>query len=124
VNWLGDAVMSTPTLDRLREAAPTANITLLTHEKLSDLWRHHPSLNAVITFAPDQSVLSVAGQIRAGKFDLAIVFPNSPRSALEVWLAGVPERVGYSRPWRNFCLTQKVPDRSGALKMTKRSAEE
>jgi heptosyltransferase-2 len=35
VNWLGDAVMSTPALLRLREAFPDAHITLLTPEKTS-----------------------------------------------------------------------------------------
>ena len=51
VNWLGDAVMTTPALQRLREALPEAHITLLTHEKLADLWQHHPSLDAVLTFS-------------------------------------------------------------------------
>jgi heptosyltransferase-2 len=51
VNWLGDAVMTTPAMQRLREALPTAHITLLTPQKLSDLWQGHPSLNAVLTFS-------------------------------------------------------------------------
>ena len=41
-NWLGDAVMTTPALLRLREKFPDAHITLLTPEKLRDLWLHHP----------------------------------------------------------------------------------
>src|ERR1019366_779239 len=45
VNWLGDAVMTTPALQRLREALPVAQITLLTQEKLADLWQRHPSLD-------------------------------------------------------------------------------
>ena len=55
VNWLGDAVMSTPALQRLREALPAAQITLLTHEKLANLWQRHPSLDAVMTFSPGES---------------------------------------------------------------------
>ena len=39
VNWLGDAVMTTPALLRLREAYPRSHLALLTHEKLTDLWR-------------------------------------------------------------------------------------
>src|SRR5712691_6385512 len=50
VNWLGDAVMTTPALQRLREAHPEAKITLLTHEKLADLWHNHPALDEVVTF--------------------------------------------------------------------------
>ena len=55
VNWLGDAVMTTPALMRLREAKPDAQIALLTHEKLADLWRDHPSIDAVLTFAKGES---------------------------------------------------------------------
>jgi heptosyltransferase-2 len=52
------------------------------------------------------------------------VLPNSPRSALEIFLAGIPQRVGYSRPWRNFFLTQTVASRLDAVKMHKRSKSE
>src|SRR6185295_5456057 len=47
VNWLGDAVMTTPAHQRLREHLPQAHITLLIHEKLSGLWLHHPSIDAL-----------------------------------------------------------------------------
>ena len=129
MNWLGDAVMTTPALLRLREKFPDAHITLLTPEKLRDLWLHHPAVDEIISFAPDEGVFAVAKKLRRcgetpggpgwrakrsnaaradarpTKFDLALVLPNSPRSALEVWLAGIPQRVGYARPWRNFFLT-------------------
>jgi heptosyltransferase-2 len=42
VNWLGDAVMSTPALIRLRQARPGARITLLSPEKLAGLWEGSP----------------------------------------------------------------------------------
>jgi len=161
-NWLGDAVMTTPALLRLREKFPDAHITLLTPEKLADLWRHHPSIDSVITFAAGEGPLSVALKLhplnlkrfdelpkvepgdtlartlarvfirvantlsasasnwRLG-FDLALVLPNSPRSALEVWLAGIPQRIGYARPWRNWFLTTRVTPRPDAVKMQKRS---
>jgi heptosyltransferase-2 len=123
-NWLGDAVMTTPALRRLRERFPDAHITLLTPEKLNDLWLHHPAANETIPFAPGESVFSVGNTLRAGKYDLALVFPNSPRSALEVWLSGIPQRIGYARPWRNFFLTKAVAARVEAVKMQKRSIGE
>src|SRR6266702_3429216 len=106
VNWLGDAVMTTPALQRLRERFPSAQIGLLTHEKLADLWRHHPAIDNVITFTQGETVWSVASSIRSSQvrsertapFDLALVLPNSPRSALEVWLAGISQRIGYATP--------------------------
>jgi len=47
VNWLGDAVMTTPALLRLREARPRAHVTLLTHVSLEELWTRHPAVDAV-----------------------------------------------------------------------------
>ncbi|MDD5139822.1 MAG: lipopolysaccharide heptosyltransferase II [Verrucomicrobiales bacterium] len=123
-NWLGDAVMTTPALLRLREKFHDAHIALLTPEKLKDLWLNHPAVNETISFAPGEGVFSIGKQLRAGEFDLALVLPNSPRSAIETWLAGIPQRVGYARPWRNFFLTQTVAPRTNAVKMHKRTAAE
>ncbi|MCW5555526.1 MAG: lipopolysaccharide heptosyltransferase II [Verrucomicrobiae bacterium] len=124
VNWLGDAVMTTPALLRLRERFPQARITLLTPEKLRDLWKRHPAVNETLEFSQRESAFAVARRLRAGKFDLAFVLPNSPRSALEVWLAGIPRRIGYARPWRNWFLTQSVTVRPEAVRMRKRSLGE
>jgi heptosyltransferase-2 len=124
VNWLGDAVMTLPALFRLRERFPDAHISLLTPDKLKELWMHQPVVNETIPFAADESLSSVRRMLRAGGFDLAMVLPNSPRSALETWLAGIPIRVGYARPWRNWFLTQAVAARQGAVKMRKLSLTE
>jgi heptosyltransferase II len=124
VNWLGDAVMTTPALQRLREALPEAQITLLTHEKLADLWQHHSSLDAMLTFSPGESLWSVARRLRDGSFHTALVLPNSPRTALEVWLARVPRRIGCARIGRNWLLTQAVAPHPGRMRMPKRSARE
>ncbi|MDB6016891.1 MAG: Lipopolysaccharide heptosyltransferase [Pedosphaera sp.] len=124
VNWLGDAVMSTSALQRLREARPADHITLLTHEKLKDIWARHPSINDMQTFAPNESAWSVGRRMRREKFDIGLALPNSPRSALELWLAGIPQRVGYVRSWRNWFLTQRIQPRPGSVAMHKRSAAE
>ncbi len=123
-NWLGDAVMSTPALLRLREKFPDATLTLLGPEKFVELWRHHPAVNDLITFGPNEGLPEVARKLRAGRFDCALVLPNSPRSALEVFLARIPRRIGYARSWRGFFLTQSVPARAGAVPMRKRSQGE
>ncbi len=123
-NWLGDAVMTTPALMRLREKFPDAHIALLTPEKLAQLWLHHPAVDEVILFSPRCGVFATAGKLRAGKFDAALVLPNSPRSAVEVLLAGIPKRIGYARPLRNFLLTQTVRPRPDAVKMRKRTVSE
>jgi heptosyltransferase-2 len=124
VNWLGDAVMTTPALLRLRERFPEAHIAILTHSKLADLWQHHPALNEVIPILPGEGILALGTRLRPQSFDLVVVLPNSPRSAFEVWAARIPRRLGYRRSWRNWFLTDLVADRPGAVAMHKRSPAE
>jgi len=122
VNWLGDAVMTTPALLRLREHFPAAHITIFTPDKLKDLWGHHPAINQTLAVEGNAKAWVTGRVLRTQKFDLALVLPNSPRSALEVFFAGIPQRIGLARPWRNFFLTRAVAPRPGAVKMQKRTA--
>ena len=124
VNWLGDAVMTTPALVRWREKYRAAHITLLTPAKLRDLWLHHPAVDEVIGFEAGEGLISVGRKLCAGKFDLALVLPNSPRSAMETWLAQIPQRIGYARSWRNCFLTRAVPVRPGHVPMRKPAIRE
>lgn len=124
VNWIGDAVMTTPALLRLREALPDTHIALLTHEKLAGLWSGHPAVNEVITFASKEGVFGIARRLREAHFDTALVLPNSVRTGLEVRLAGISRRIGYAGSWRNWLLTDAVPWRRDVVKMRKRTAEE
>ena len=122
VNWLGDAVMSLPAIQRVRERFPQARITLLAPAKLEQLWTGHNAIDAVQTFGPNDSLFSVARRLRQAQFDAALILPNSPRSALESWLAGIPRRVGFAGHWRGVFLTHAVP--SPVVKMHKRSTRE
>ena len=124
VNWLGDAVMTTPALLRLRELFPATEITLLTHEKLAGLWPGHPAADRVLTFGAKESVFAIARRLRAEKFDLALLLPNSPRSGLETWFARIPRRVGGAWPWRDWLLTEVVAPAPEAVKMRKRTVAE
>ena len=123
VNWLGDAVMTTPALQQLRIALPDAVITLLSPDKLADLWLHCPYVDQVITFNRGEAPWAIGRRLRA-EFDTLLTFPNSPRSALEGWCARIPERIGFARPWRNWLLTNPVAPRQQTQPMRKRSSAE
>jgi heptosyltransferase-2 len=124
VNWLGDAVMSTPALIRLRQARPETRITLLSPEKLAGLWQRQPFLDELMTFSASENISQVARRLRERKFTTALAFPNSIRSALELWLAGIPRRIGIARTGRSLLLTETVPPPASAMEMRKRSVGE
>jgi lipopolysaccharide heptosyltransferase II len=77
---------------------------VLTRAKLEDFWKMVPEVDAVIPCGQNESVFAVAKKIRAG-FDMAVVFPNSIRSALEVYLAKIPRRAGNHGKYRRWLLT-------------------
>jgi lipopolysaccharide heptosyltransferase II len=124
VNWLGDAVMATPALLRLREAKPRARLVLLTPAKLAGLWMHHPALDETLSIEPGEGLFHLAQRLRSRHFSSALVLPNSFRSALEVWLARIPHRVGYAANLRSWLLTRPVPLRREAVPMRKRPLAE
>ena len=104
-NWLGDAVMTTPAVQAIKRGRPDAHVTVLVKAKLADYWRRIPEVDAVLCIEAKDSVFAVARKLRAGRFDTAVILPNSIRSALEPWLAGIPTRVGYAAKGRGWLLT-------------------
>jgi heptosyltransferase-2 len=103
-NWIGDSVMTMPAVQRIRELAPTAHIAMLCPGKLTDLWRHNPYLNDLIPFGRKVDL----EELRRRQFDIAIIFPNSFRSAWECKRAHIPRRIGFGGHWRRFLLTDVV----------------
>lgn len=103
-NWIGDTVMTFPTVQRLRELESQAHISILCPAKLQDLWAHNPFVNEVLPFAPQPR----PADLRRGHFDLALILPNSFRSAWEAWRAGIPRRVGFAGHHRRWLLTDVV----------------
>ena len=110
VNWIGDAVMTTPAISVIREHFPHAEITLLANEMVSQLFLHHPGIDRIITFHRTGKHRGVAGrlklanELRRHHFDLAIIFPNSFDSAVVPWLAGIPHRIGKCSDGRTVLL--------------------
>ncbi len=107
-NWLGDAVMTVPAIRTIKRGRPDAHITILTPAKLADVYRQIPEVDDIIPFdalagkgivKTIRSILhvfAVASLIKKrGHFEAAVLFPNSIRTAIEVWLARIPRRVGY-----------------------------
>lgn len=110
-NWLGDSVMSMPAVRAIKAGRPDAHITIVTPEKIAAVWKLLPEVDSVIPLTRK----SLFGAVRAinahSAFDVALLLPNSLRAAVEVWLASIPRRVGYSGHRRCWLLNQVVPDR-------------
>jgi heptosyltransferase-2 len=110
VNWLGDACMSMPALQLFRERNPNTHITMLTRPALTPLWDMHPSVDDTIPMHPTLGEMRrAAKELRKRNIDKAYVFPNSWRSALVPFFAGIPIRLGQSGHHRRMLLTDTTP---------------
>jgi lipopolysaccharide heptosyltransferase II len=107
-NWLGDAVMSVPAVRAIKRHEG-AHVAVLTPEKIADVWRLVPEVDEVIAF-PAPSIFGVAKMIRGRGFTTGVIFPNSLRTGLEMWLARIPRRVGFAGHRRRWLLTDAVRD--------------
>ncbi|MGE0482457.1 MAG: lipopolysaccharide heptosyltransferase II [Phycisphaerae bacterium] len=113
-NWVGDVVLATPMLAALRAHFRDTRMTFLLRGPLKDVvagggWHDElipwPATRGV---AGVRGVFALASRLRSERFDLAILFTNSFRSALVTWLAGIPRRVGYAREARGWMLTERL----------------
>ncbi|HEX8960842.1 MAG TPA: lipopolysaccharide heptosyltransferase II [Geobacteraceae bacterium] len=115
VNWIGDAVMTTPALGAVRESFPGARITLLANPLVAELFSPHDWVDEVIVYdrkgrhAGIKGRLAMAAELRRRGFDLAILLQNAFDAALLARLARIPRRVGYRTDGRGVLLTHGVP---------------
>jgi heptosyltransferase-2 len=114
-NWVGDAVMATPTLRAIRELYPQAHISYLMRRYVKDLYSGMPWVDQLITYRTGKTtakagkgMFDLAARLRTGKFDLAVLLPNSFKSALVCKMANIPRIFGYERDGRGFLLTDRL----------------
>jgi len=106
-NWVGDVVMATPFFDCLRMNFPDSQIACAVRPKLCEVVRDGPWFCRTIGVNDSRrgGVRETARQIREFGADMAVVLPNSFRSALEVWLGGAKRIYGYRGQFRGMFLT-------------------
>ena len=118
-NWLGDAVMALPAIADVRRSAPDATIVVAARPAIAPLFALVPGVNDTIELdrAPSSRGMwawrALGSELAAGRFDSALVLPNSVHAALVASRAGIPERWGYRTDWRGALLTRAIHPPSG-----------
>lgn len=114
-NWAGDAIMALPALRAVRNRFPEAEIAILARPYVADIYRGQEICNQLIAYDSQVKHAGILGrerlaaELRAQKFDLALLLQNAFDAAWLAWRSGIPERIGYARDWRSLLLTKRVP---------------
>jgi heptosyltransferase-2 len=105
-NWVGDAVMATPTLRCLRRNYPDAKITLLVRPYVRQVCEDAPWFDEMVEW---RGFLSSYRALRGREFELAVLLVHSFDSALLARMIGATHRVGHTRGDQGFLLTDAIP---------------
>lgn len=114
-NWVGDVVMATPAVRAIRLAHPSAELVAVCKPYVADVLSGAPWFDTTILADKSgprpQRFLAVAARLRALRPDLAVLFPNSLRSALLARVGGCRRVIGFDRYGRGPLLTVRLRHR-------------
>ena len=101
-SWIGDTIMAQPLFARLCARHPGLHLDALAPRWVAPVLHRMAEIRDVIDSPFGHGQLSLktrwrlARQLAVGGYDAVYVLPNSLKSALVPWLAGIPQRVGFT----------------------------
>ena len=113
VNWLGDAIMTTPAFKAIKEKFPLSFVAVMAPGRVADVFSDSPYIDEVIIFNEKNEHKSFSQklhfikQLRKKKFDTVFLIHRSFTRALICFLAGIKTRIGYKR-FKNIFIVNKT----------------
>ena len=101
-SWIGDTILAQPLFARLHELHPSLALDVLAAPWSAPLLARMPQVRRVIDSPFRHGSFDLAARWRIGRllarqgYDQAIVLPNSWKSALPAFFAGIPQRTGFT----------------------------
>ncbi len=110
-NWIGDSVMAIPSLKTIKDNLPDYELWICGIPWVLELYRNLPFVDGIMEIKRGKNLKILrenVKKIKFAKFSKGFLFTNSFYTAFEFFLAGIPERIGYSKDFRGFLLTRRV----------------
>lgn len=108
-NWVGDSVVTIPALRELKRIFPQARISLLVKPWVSGLFEDADFIDELIVYEREsKGVVKTIGELRARRFDAAVLFQNAFEAAVLAFGAGARLRFGFNTEWRGLLLTHPL----------------
>lgn len=117
-SWVGDMVMSQSLYKSLKAKNPEALIDVLAPAWCKPLLARMPEINRAIEMPFGHGQFNLIGrwklaqELKKENYNQAFVLPNSAKSALVPFLAGIYQRTGFKGEMRYGLLTDLRPDKT------------
>jgi len=114
-NWVGDAIMALPALRVVRAKFPEAQISILARPYVAEIYSEQGIADHLMAYDPKAAHRGwkarerLVAELRAHKFDVALLLQNAFDAAWLAWRTRVPRRIGYARDARSLLLTEAIP---------------
>lgn len=107
---LGDMVLTLPLIQEISRQVPDARIDVMCKPYTAPLLERHPAISGITTvdYAAPGGWRTVVRNIRASRYDAAVVVHPTSKDTLAVMAAGVPVRVGNGYRWYSFLYNRPV----------------
>ncbi|HZJ95188.1 MAG TPA: lipopolysaccharide heptosyltransferase II [Thiopseudomonas sp.] len=104
-SWVGDMVMAQTLFMCLKQQHPDCNIDVLAPDWSRPILERMPEVREALSFPLGHGVLNIAARRKIGRqfkgqYQQAILLPNSLKSALTPFFAGIPLRTGWKGEMR------------------------
>ena len=112
-SWIGDTIIAQPLLGLIRRRRPDARIEVFAADWCAPLLARMPEIDAVVANPFGHGQFSFLARRALGRrlasagYDAAYVLPNSWKSALVPFFAGIPRRIGYRGESRYVVLNER-----------------
>ncbi|WP_310451590.1 lipopolysaccharide heptosyltransferase II [Sulfuritalea sp.] len=112
-SWIGDTILAQPLFTLLKRNDPTARIEVLAADWSAPLLARMAEVDAVIANPFGHGEFNFGARRALGRrlastnYSAAYVLPNSWKSALAPYFAGIPRRIGYQGESRYLLLNER-----------------
>jgi len=113
--FLGDVVLTLPLVQVLHREFPHAQVDFVATPKASSVLRNHPAIHSIIEYDKRGSqrglrgMMAIAGVLKAGRYDVALVPHRSLRSGIVVAMSGIPRRICFETAAGRILFNETVP---------------
>jgi heptosyltransferase-2 len=113
-NWVGDAILALPAIRAVRRKFPEARISIVARPYVAEIYGEQSICDDLIAYDPMgahrgwSGRTALASELRARKFDVALLLQNAFDAAWLAWRSAIPERIGYARDARRLLLTKAI----------------
>lgn len=111
--FIGDVILATPLIEKLKRFYPEAEIDFLLRKGNEGLLKEHPKINHVLIWDKKKSkynsLARLGKEIRKGQYDLLVNLQRFASSGLLTTSSKAKMKIGFSKNPFSFAFTHKFP---------------